>query len=196
MSQDASARPLRADAARNRQRVLDAATAAFDEQGTDASLEDVAKAAGVGVGTLYRHFPTRLDLIEAVYRSNVEAFAAQADELLGRLPAGEALDEWVMGFVGYVVRKKGMASALKAGLGPEAAEIMSQSRATLQGAAARLVAAAQAEGAIRTDLEPLDLMRAVSGVCLAGVESTDRERTARVLRLLLDGLRWSAPTPA
>lgn len=196
MSQEASARPLRADAARNRQRVLDAATAAFDEQGTDASLEDVAKAAGVGVGTLYRHFPTRLDLIEAVYRSNVEAFAAQADELLGRLPAGEALDEWVMGFVGYVIRKKGMASALKAGLGPEAAEIMSQSRATLQGAAGRLVVAAQAAGAIRTDLEPPDLMRAVSGVCLAGVESMDRERTERVLRLLLDGLRWSAPTPA
>lgn len=196
MSQEASARPLRADAARNRQRVLDAATAAFDEQGTEASLEDVAKAAGVGVGTLYRHFPTRLDLIEAVYRSNVEAFAAQADELLERLPAGEALDEWVMGFVGYVIRKKGMASALKAGLGPEAAEIMSQSRATLQGAAGRLVVAAQAAGAIRTDLEPPDLMRAVSGVCLAGVESMDRERTERVLRLLLDGLRWSAPTPA
>ncbi|WP_019135692.1 TetR/AcrR family transcriptional regulator [Cellulomonas massiliensis] len=196
MSQDAAPRPLRADAARNRQRILDAATAAFDVQGTDASLEDVAKAAGVGVGTLYRHFPTRLDLIEAVYRSNVEAFAAQADELLERLPAGEALDEWVMGFVGYVIRKKGMASALKAGLGPEAAEIMSQSRATLQGAAGRLVVAAQAAGAIRTDLEPPDLMRAVSGVCLAGVESMDRERTERVLRLLLDGLRWSAPTPA
>ncbi|GEA84516.1 TetR family transcriptional regulator [Cellulomonas gelida] len=197
VSKDATAaRPLRADAARNRQKILDAATAAFDAQGTDASLEDIARTAGVGVGTLYRHFPTRLDLIASVYRSSLDAFVARADELLTRLPAGEALDTWVLGFVGYVIRKRGMASALKAGLGPQAAEVMNEGRTRLEGAATRLVAAAQAEGSIRTDLEPADLMRAVSGVCLAGVESMDRERTERVLRLVLDGLRWSAPAPA
>ncbi len=194
MSKDATAvRPLRADAARNRARILEAATAAFDEQGTDASLEDIARTAGVGVGTLYRHFPTRLDLIAAVYRSSLDAFVARADELLTRLPAGEALDTWVLGFVGYVIRKRGMASALKAGLGPEAAEVMAEGRTRLETAATRLVEAAQAEGVIRDDLEPADLMRAVSGVCLAGVESMDRERTERVLRIVLDGLRWTAP---
>ena len=195
MTQQAE-RPLRADAARNRRKILDAATATFDEQGTDASLEEIARQAGVGVGTLYRHFPTRLALIEAVYRETLDEFVAQADELLATRPAGEALDTWVMGFVGYVLRKKGMSSALKAGLGPEAAQVMGEGRAKLMGAAARLIAAASAEGAIRSDLEPADLMRAVSGVCMAGVESGDREPTERVLRLVLDGLRWTAPTPA
>lgn len=197
MSQDGAAvRPLRADAARNRAKILDAATAAFDEQGTEASLEDIARTAGVGVGTLYRHFPTRLDLIEAVYRSSLDAFVARADELLVEHPAGEALDAWVLGFVGYVIRKRGMADALKAGLGPEAMQVMGEGRTKLEGVAARLIAAAQAEGSIRTDLEPADLLRAVSGVCLAGAESMDRERTERVLRLVLDGLRWTAPAPA
>lgn len=189
-------KPLRADAARNRAKILEVATAAFDEHGTDASLEDIARTAGVGVGTLYRHFPTRLALIEAVYRSSLDAFVARADELLDQHPAGEALDAWVLGFVGYVIRKRGMADALKAGLGPEAMEVMGEGRAKLEGVAARLIAAAQAEGSVRSDLEPADLMRAVSGVCLAGAESMDRERTERVLRLVLDGLRWTAPTPA
>ncbi|MBT0993876.1 TetR/AcrR family transcriptional regulator [Cellulomonas sp. DKR-3] len=189
-------RPLRADAARNRAKILDAAAAAFDEQGTDASLEDVARTAGVGVGTLYRHFPTRLDLIAAVYRSSLEQFVARADELLEQKPAGEALDEWVMGFVGYVVRKRGMSSALKAGLGDGAAQVMSEGRALLEGAAARLLVAAQAAGAVRDDLAPADLLRAVSGVCLAGADSADRTQTERVLRLVLDGLRWTAPAPA
>lgn len=189
-------KPLRADAARNRAKILEIATAAFDEHGTDASLEDIARTAGVGVGTLYRHFPTRLALIEAVYRSSLDAFVARADELLDQHPAGEALDAWVLGFVGYVIRKRGMADALKAGLGPEAMEVMGEGRAKLEGVAARLIAAAQAEGSVRSDLEPADLMRAVSGVCLAGAESMDRERTERVLRLVLDGLRWTAPTPA
>ncbi|GEL93979.1 TetR/AcrR family transcriptional regulator [Cellulomonas composti] len=196
MTQVQAERPLRADAARNRRKVLDAATELFDEQGTDASLEEVARRAGVGVGTLYRHFPTRLALIEAVYRASVDQFVARADELSATRPAGEALDEWVMGFVGYVVRKKGMASALKAGLGPDAAQVMGESRAKLEGAAARLLTAAAEAGSIRSDLEPADLMRAVSGVCMAGVESGDRERTQRVLRLVLDGLRWTAPAPA
>ncbi|TQL01206.1 TetR/AcrR family transcriptional regulator [Cellulomonas sp. SLBN-39] len=196
MADATTTRPLRADAARNRRRVLDAAREAFDAHGTDVSLEDVARAAGVGVGTLYRHFPTRLDLVEAAYRDSVEQFVAQADLLLDREPAGEALDAWVMGFVDYVVRKKGMAAALRAGLGDEAGEIFATSRANLEAAAARLVAAAQADGAIRTDVEALDVLRAVSGVCLAGAGAVDRERTTRVLRIVLDGLRWSADAPS
>ena len=189
-------RPLRADAARNRSKILEAAGAAFDASGTEVSLEDVAKAAGVGIGTLYRHFPTRLELIAAVYRSSLDAFVAHADELLAERPAAEALDDWVLSFVDYVIRKRGMASALKAGLGPDAQQVFAEGRERMLAAASRLVVAAQEQGAIRADVDAGDLMRAVSGVCLAGSESADRESTVRVLRLLLDGLRWSAPAPA
>ncbi|WP_029290223.1 TetR/AcrR family transcriptional regulator [Cellulomonas sp. HZM] len=193
---DEKPRPLRADAARNRRKVIEAATLAFDEHGTDASLEEIARTAGVGVGTLYRHFPTRLDLIAAVYRDNLDAFVVRADELLAHGPAGEALDEWVLGFVDYVTRKRGMATALKVGLGPDAAQVMGEGRVKLEAAARRIVEAAQAQGAVRADLEAGDLMRAVSGVCMAGAEAVDRDRTERALRLVLDGVRWTAPTPS
>jgi len=183
-------RPLRADAARNRQRLLEVAADAFAEHGTEASLEDIARTAGVGVGTLYRHFPTRADLIAEVYRSNADELCAEADRLAAELPPRDALDAWLLGFVGYVGRKRGMASALKAALGPESAAVFAGARAKFEATAGKLVAAAQADGSIRPDADPSDVMRAVSGVCMAQAEAQDPERARRVVRLLLDGLRY------
>ena len=183
-------RPLRADAARNRQRLLDVAADAFAEHGTEASLEDIARTAGVGVGTLYRHFPTRAALIEAVYRAGADELCASADVLAAQYPPREALDEWVLGFVGYVGRKRGMASALKAAIGPESAAVFAEARAKFDEMTGKLVAAAQADGSIRPDVEPPDIMRAVSGVCMAQAEAQDPDRARRVVRLLLDGLRY------
>jgi AcrR family transcriptional regulator len=184
-------RPLRADAARNRDKILVAAGAVFTEQGTDASLEEVARRAEVGVGTLYRHFPTRIDLIEAVYRHDVDELCAEAARLRdGDLPAREALETWVLSFVQYVGRKRGMASALRSALGPDAQAVFADVHDRLRAASGELLAAAQREGEIRTDVEPMDVLRAVSGVCLAAAEAQDPERSMRVLRLVLDGLRY------
>lgn len=183
-------RPLRADAARNRQRLLEVAADAFAEHGTEASLEDIARTAGVGVGTLYRHFPTRADLIAEVYRASADELCADADRLAAELPARDALDAWLLGFVGYVARKRGMASALKAALGPESAAVFHTARGRFEETAGRLIAAAQADGSIRRDVEPSDVMRAVSGVCMAQAEAQDPERARRVIRLILDGLRY------
>jgi AcrR family transcriptional regulator len=186
------ARPLRADAARNREKLLAAAGDAFAEQGTEASLEEIAREAGVGVGTLYRHFPTRAALVEEVYRSSADELCAAADTLLAQYPPDEALERWVLGFVGYVARKRGMASALKAALGPESATIFQTVRGKFEETAGKLIAAAQEQGAVRRDVEPADVMRAVSGVCLAQAEAHDSERAVRVLHLVLDGLRYGA----
>jgi AcrR family transcriptional regulator len=143
-----AARPLRADAQRNRDALLEAASAAFAENGVDTSLEDVAKRAGVGIGTLYRHFPTRDALIEAAYRRGVEQLCDAADELRATHPGDEALELWMQRFVGYVATKRGLAGALKLGDGDHA-ELFAYVRARIGDRAAfaldDLIAAA-AEG--------------------------------------------------
>jgi AcrR family transcriptional regulator len=187
-----AARPLRADAARNREKLLTAASDAFAEHGTEASLEEIARAAGVGVGTLYRHFPTRAALIEEVYRSGADELCASADAFSAQYPPDEALEHWVLGFVGYVARKRGMASALKSALGPESQAVFQAARGRFEETAARLIHAAQEQGTVRRDVEPADVMRAVSGVCMAQAEAHDSERAVRVLHLVLDGLRYGA----
>jgi len=185
-------RPLRADAARNRQRVLAAATEVFGESGVEASLEEIARRAGVGVGTLYRHFPTRADLIQQVYRGSVDDLVDSADRLLQTMTGEEALDAWVQEFVGYVARKKGMASALKAALGPDSAVVFADGRGRMELAVGRMIEAAVRDGTIRRDVEPGDLLRAISSVCIAASATEEVERTRRVLRLVLDGLRYGA----
>src|SRR3954471_8799156 len=106
-------KPLRADASRNREKLLDAALEQFAEAGTNASLETVAKRAGVGIGTLYRHFPTRDALITETYRNEVAHVADGADELLATLPADQAMEQWLERFMAYAAAKRGMADALK-----------------------------------------------------------------------------------
>jgi AcrR family transcriptional regulator len=183
-------RSMRADASRNRVRLLEAAAEAFAAKGSDVPLEDVALAAGVGIGTLYRHFPTREALIEAVYRHEVDLLSARADELLATLPPDQALAAWLQLFVRHVATKRGMLAALKSIIGSDKT-FFEQSRAQAVAAATKILDAGVAAGTIRSDIDGSDLLRAVGGICM----STDQERSEaseRLLGLLFDGLRHGA----
>jgi AcrR family transcriptional regulator len=164
----------------------------------DASLEEVAKRAGVGIGTLYRHFPTRDALVEAVYRREVEQLCDAASELLATRPADQALAEWMQRFVAYVATKKGLATALKSVIAADS-ELFTYTHQRIRGAAESLVEAAARDGSIRSDVDPADLLRAMSGVCLVSSppgwqDAGWQEQACRVTRLLMDGLRYGAAT--
>jgi AcrR family transcriptional regulator len=178
---------LRADAARNRQKLLDAAGASFTEQGPDVSLEAVAKRAGVGIGTLYRHFPTREALVEAVYRNEVAQLTGAADELLAEHPADVALTEWVKRFAAYLVTKRGMADALHAMM-ESRSDLFADSKKQMTAAVTALIEAGVAAGSIRPDADPQDVLHAMSAV----KSIPDPDQAERVLSLLLDGLRYGA----
>jgi len=189
------ARAQRCDAARNRDRLLEVASDAFAERGVDASLEDIAKRAGVGIGTLYRHFPNRDALVEAVYRRNVELLIAGADELRATLPPDEALAEWMQRFVGYVGTKKGLATYLKSVVSADS-DLFESTFARVQETIGRLVSAAAEAGTIRPGIEGMDLLRALSGVCLMADAPGGAEQGTKVAALLMDGLRYGAPVTA
>ncbi|GAB6897954.1 TetR/AcrR family transcriptional regulator [Kineosporia succinea] len=181
-------RPLRADARRNRERLLVSAVKAFSRDGTEASLEGIAKDAGVGIGTLYRHFPTRDELVEAAYRNELAKLCDSADDLLRAGPTDEALRRWMDRFVDYMTTKREMADALHAviasGRNPYA---MSRDRLT---AAVKLLLDAGVEaGTLREGVDPLDVLTAVSGVAMATGQHDQREQAGRILDLLIGGLR-------
>jgi AcrR family transcriptional regulator len=180
----------RADAVRNRDLLLSAAAAAFAARGADVPLEDIARAAGVGIGTLYRHFPTRDALVEAVYRYEVDVLCERADQLLEEMPPDQALAEWMQLFVRHVATKKGMLSALKPLLSSNPS-FSDQTKGRAQAAATKLLNAGVAAGTVRADVDGADLLRAVGGICM----STDQERSEaseRLVGLLFDGLRHGA----
>jgi AcrR family transcriptional regulator len=189
----ADARPLRADAARNRQRLLDVAVQSFSHDGPDVTLESVARQAGVGIGTLYRHFPTREALIEAAYRSELSRLCDGIDELLAATPADQALRAWLDRFVDYLATKRGMAQALQmviaAGTDPFA-----QSRSSLFTAINALLAAGADDGTLRDGVDPLDVITAVNGVAMVTGATDQREQAGRLLDLIVDGLRYR-PSP-
>ncbi|HZT64579.1 MAG TPA: TetR/AcrR family transcriptional regulator [Acidimicrobiales bacterium] len=184
-------RAQRADAARNRDRLLEVASEAFARDGVDASLEGIAKAAGVGVGTLYRHFPNRDALMEAVYRRNVDVLVGEADDLLANKPPAEALAEWMQRFVAYVATKRGLAVHLKTVMAADS-ELFTYSQERLNGTVRRLVAAAVESGEIRADVDPGDVLRALSGVCLISDLPGWQDQARRISGLLMDGLRYGA----
>ncbi len=155
-------RKARVDAERNRQRLLEAAKAVFAEKAASASLEEIARAAGVGIGTLYRHFPNRDALIEAVYRNETEQMAQAATRLAKRHPPVMALREWLLLFVDYLDTKHGMAEALNSIVGGTSA-LHAASGAKAKEAIAKLVEGAVAKGDIHLDMDPLDLLRALAG---------------------------------
>ena len=188
-------RAMRADAARNRELLVATAAELFDERGIEAPLEEIARRAHVGIGTLYRHFPARDALIEAVYRREVEMLCTGVDELLHDQAADDALAQWMRSFAGYVARKRGMAMALKSVLGQNS-ELFAESHARISTAITTLVEAAAASGAIRADVGPADLLPAMSGICMATDTPGWSERTARLVDLLMDGLRFGAPGDA
>ena len=184
-----AARPaeqLRADARQNRARLIAAATEAFAEKGADAPLEDIARRAGVGIGTLYRHFPSRLDLQAAVFRSQVVAICERGETLLESEEPEQAFAAWCQGLATYLITKRGLSKALIEGVGVES-ELMKSCWTAMRDTTERLLAAGQQAGAIRSDVDSMDVMRLVHGV---GV-STERDpgRAGLLLSVMLDGLR-------
>ncbi|MGN6474216.1 MAG: TetR/AcrR family transcriptional regulator [Mycobacteriales bacterium] len=188
-------RTLRADAQRNRDKLVEVAAASFARDGIDTSLEEIARTAGVGIGTLYRHFPNRDVLLEAVFRRNVDDIAAQADELLETLPGDAALAEWMSRFVRYVATKKGLATHLKSVVSADA-EIFAYSHSKMDGVMKRLVEAGQAEGTIRSDVDYHDVLKGLSGVCMMSDVPGWQDQACRISALLMDGLRYGVAAPA
>ena len=191
MSAPTHGKPLRKDAARNREKVLAAAVELFAERGTEGSLEEVAKRAGVGIGTLYRHFPTRDALVEAAYRNEVAQLRAAADELLAELPPDEALEAWMRRFVDYGTAKRGMRDALQSIAGG-GADLFAETRGQVTEAVAVLLRAGAEAGTLRADVEPEDVLRAMGAIWMVSEGDEFPEQAMRILRLVLDGLRYRA----
>lgn len=186
-------RPLRADARRNRDAVLAVAAEAFAERGVEASLEDVALKARVGIGTLYRHFPTREDLVFATYNREVELLSESAPALAAELPPAEALREWMRRFVRYAATKRGLIGMLKTMMETDA-DLFVQTRKLVHDAADRLLVGAAEAGEIRADITADDLMRSMGGICMASDHSGPPESASRLVDLVFDGLRYGAPS--
>ena len=184
-------KPLRKDAARNREKLLAAAVGLFAERGTEGSLEEVAKRAGVGIGTLYRHFPTRDALVEAAYRNEVAQLRAAADELLAELPPDAALEAWMRRFVDYGTAKRGMRDALQSIAGG-GADLFAETRGQVTEAVAVLLRAGAEAGTLRADVEPEDVLRAMGAIWMVADGDEFPEQAMRILRLVLDGLRYRA----
>ena len=180
-----SSRPRRADAARNYDKLIVAAREAFTEDGADASLEGIARRAGVGIGTLYRNFSTRQALLEAVYLEEVEAVCRAAADL-GDLDPWEALVTWLRNFVGYATTKKALAGELMSYFEGDASVFM-QCRDSILTAATPLFQAAQRAGAVRPDVEVADVVRMVGGI--ATIPNAEPGQVDRILAVALDGLR-------
>ena len=185
--QSAGRKP-RTDAQRNRERILEVAKEAFTHSGANASLDDIAKEAGVGAGTLYRHFPTRDALIEAVYRTEVEKLAAAERKFAENMPPVEALRAWMLLFVDYVAAKHLIAPALNTLVGG-ASKLYEGSRGQIQGAIEALVKRAVKSGDIRRDLDPFDLLRALIGVSNVASSPDWQQSARRLVDILITGSR-------
>jgi AcrR family transcriptional regulator len=183
-------RKPRADAIRNRERVLEAAKAVFSQGGAEASLEAVARHAGVGIGTLYRHFPTREALYEAVYRREVEQLVNLAERLEAKMAPIEALRRWLRAGVEFMATKKGMAAAL-AMAAHGSSELVAYSLDQLTRALGKLLHRAAAAGEIRDDIDPEDLLRTLVGMCYAHDRPGWQAKVLRLVNVFIDGLRRS-----
>jgi AcrR family transcriptional regulator len=186
------ARKPRVDAERNRERLLATAKTAFAKHGTGASLEEIARATGVGIGTLYRHFPTRDALIAAVYRNETDQLAAAAKTLSEKLPPLEALAAWMNLFVDYMATKRGLYAVLDSLAGGTSA-LYADSTQQMTSALRLLVDRAVTSGEARVDVDALDLLRAVAGVSQGGAGDDWVINAKKVAGILVAGIR--APTP-
>src|SRR5215470_14800771 len=184
----AAQRKPRTDAQRNRERILEVAKQAFSRSGVNASLDDIAKEAEVGPGTLYRHFPTRDALIEAVYRTEVEKLAAAERKFTETMPPVEALRAWMLLFVDYIATKKLIVSVLNTFVGGSA-KLYEGSRAKIEGAIDALVKRAIKSGDIRKDLDPFDLLRALIGVSNVASTPDWQQSARRLVDILISGSR-------
>lgn len=179
-------RRLRADALRNEDRLLRAAAEAFGRDGTNASVKEIARAAGVGIGTLYRRFPSKELLIEATYRHEVQDVCAAARELASARPAADALRAWMELFLDFMTAKQGMADALRVALTDEAERL--ETRAQLAAAISHLLAAAARQSLTRANVDATDVLMALGGISLITASEHRRDLGARLIDLLLHGI--------
>jgi AcrR family transcriptional regulator len=186
-------RPLRADAQRNRDRLLAAAVQAFSQDGPDVTLEAVARQAGVGIGTLYRHFPTREAPVEASYRNELGRLCDAAPELLRDLPPDRAVRAWMDRFIDYMTTKRGMADALRMVIA-SGGNPFAQSRDQLLASIEALLQAGAVAGTVRSDIAAGDVLAGLGGVALTAGDPSQRELAGRLLDLLMDGLRHRPST--
>lgn len=181
-------RKPRSDAQRNRERILEVAKGAFTRHGTATSLDDIAKQAGVGAGTLYRHFPTRDALIEAVYRSEVEKLAAAALRFAAAMAPVDALRAWLLMFVDYIAAKHIIAPALNSVAGGPS-RLYESSRSLVQEAIEELVKRAKKSGDVRRDIDASDLLRAVIGASYVSIGDDWQQSARRLVDILIAGSR-------
>jgi len=179
-------RPVRADARRNYDLLVAAAREAFAENGTDASLEEIARRAGVGIGTLYRRFPSRCALLEAVYVDEIQSVCDRAYAFADRLGPYEALAAWLQSFVGYSVSKKSLAGELTQALGKDS-EFFAACKVNVREAGDLLLDKAKAAGAVRAELELTDILRLVGGITMG--REIERDQAERMLDIILAGLK-------
>jgi AcrR family transcriptional regulator len=173
---------------RNRARIVETARAVFAARGADASLEEIARGAGVGIGTLYRHFPTRDALIEAVYRRELEGFAEAGDRLSETLPPGQALHAWMHLLVDYIATKKVIAAAV-ATMVSDSADLYASSGTRITDAMNSMIVRAAQAGDIRGDVDPDDLLRALVGFSYGNASPGWEASAKRLIDILMDGLR-------
>ena len=194
-AQPSETRTLRADARRNVELLIAAARAAFAAEGANAPLDDIARAAGVGSGTLYRHFPTRLALLEAVYRDSVERLCADGERLAAIEPSAEALIAWLHGFVRIVSEKRGLAAALSDE--GRAQTLFGECHAMINATGASLLGRAKDAGAVRPEVPLGDLLKMAKAFANAAETSPEGSALAeRLLVLSMDGLRPRTSSPA
>lgn len=180
---------MRADARRNREQLVTAAIAAFTEHGAEASLDDIARRAGVGPGTLYRHFPTRQALQEAAYLDGFHALCERAYVLVDELAPGEALFAWMHDLAGYLATKRGLSAALMSTL-DKSSEVFTATHEAIRKAGGTLIDNAIADGKVRSDVTISDILKLVNGVGIACEAHPDREaQTNRLLGIVIAGLR-------
>jgi len=187
-------RRVRADAQRNINALLQSAMMVFATSGVDAPVREIAEKAGVGVGTVYRHFPQRSDLIVAVFRHEVDACADAAADLSVQYEPGEALARWMQRYVDFIANKRGLAAALGSG-NPEYATLPAYFEKRLNPVLRTLLETAAAAGEVRADVEPYDLLRAAASLC-TGIHNGDSKFTRQMVALLVDGLRYRANSSA
>jgi AcrR family transcriptional regulator len=185
----------RSDARRNREKLLAAAADAFATSGVSSSLEEIARQAGVGVGTLYRHFPSREALVAATYRHEVEQLCDSVEDLKAAMPPDAALRAWMDGFIRYTAAKRGMGEALQAVMASDSA-LYADAYAGLVAALDALIGAAVTAGTIRPDARGEDVLRALGAIWMIRESEQREEQAKRVLDLLMDGLRYDASRPS
>lgn len=184
-------RPVRADAQRNVDALLKAALEVFATTGVDAPVREIAEKAGVGVGTLYRHFPQRADLVAAVFRHEIDACADAAPLLASEHEPGEALAQWMQRYAAFIATKRGLATVLHSG-NPAFESLPAYFEKRLLPALRALLSAAGAAGEMRADVDAYDLLRAVANLCMQ-THDADPAHARRMVALLVDGLRYGAP---